>query len=1125
MPQRERHRDRPAERLGEHDRRAVARLLANVGRCGIGEFFVGLRPILRIRFADHPIPLEQVVLPMQQPPGAATMRSRAGNLSNPKTKRRRRTACVSLLALLVVLVSSTIGSAQTADDDYRFAKKLYKMGRWQLATEAFQKFLKKHGNDPKVPFARLYVGIGLENLNKYREAREVLRGFVKDYPKNANTNDARYRVAECSFYLNELKTAEREFEAFLAAAPKHDFAEFALPYLADAQLRMNKPKEAAANFRKSLARFGKGRMAGVSQLGLARSLLKLKQHDDAIAAFKALAARTSETLAPNAQSELAALYFDLGRYPESAKAFDAIATRFQDKAALIPRARLDAGFAYYRNQDFKTATARFQAAAADKKLASQANYWLGMSHKAMAEYAKAIEVLKAEYDRDPKSKLAPDVLYGLAGSERLAGQHADAHKRYLEFVKNWPKEAHADDSLHYAAETAYAAGKLDLAQTTIDRFKQEYPKSPLWPEQWILQGRVFAARRDEANLKLAVAQFNKVVAESRNVDTQSLARFYLAQAYRRQNDHKRALETLAPLVKRVKKDGTKSRFFNALILAGRSELELKNHQNAVDVMTDYLKLKPGGEHAAIALTTRLTASARLGKKQSVRDDLALLIKNHKDDPRLSAALHEIAEAAYAKKDWDWSIELFTRLEPLVKETPIHAQVLSGLAWSQFEKQDFTKAATTFARLVKEHPKEPVLAPQAAYKYAESLAKNNKIAESADAYAKAFQQFAPAGKAAAGSDKKGGPQYYTFRAGLAAARTWAKLKKTKQADAAYETLLAKFPKPEALDRRLDEWALLNYNAGDYKRSDEIFRRLVREVPESSLADNARYSLAESDLNAGKLDAARKEFAALHADAKSDALVREVSLYRLIGIGTEQGRWKEVRDLSDLFQKSFKKSAHLDHAAFSAAEARVRLNELQKARAALLPLQKRTDASPTTKAEWYPRVWILLAEIAFRGREYDEVARTVAAMHKRFPKSDQLYLADEVLGRSYKKQALFDKAREAFGKVVAHPVGKLTETAAKSQFMIAETYLMQDNHKNARSAYLRVVTLYDFPEWQAPSLFMAGQCDEALKDWDGAVKSYQQLIKQFEKSPYASKARPRLEAVRKRTKVADKSTTPK
>ena len=354
--------------------------------------------------------------------------------------------------------------------------------------------------------------------------------------------------------------------------------------------------------------------------------------------------------------------------------------------------------------------------------------------------------------------------------------------------------------------------------------------------------------------------------------------------------------------------------------------------------------------------------------------------------------------------------------------------------------------------------------------------------------------------------------------MAAARAFAKLKKTKAADAAYEKLFAKFPKPAGLDRRLDEWALLNYNAGNYKRSDEIFRRIIRETPNSDLVDNARYSLAESSLNAGKLNEAKKEFISLHADKNSDATVKEISLYRLIGIGIEQNDWKPVRDWADRFYTEFTTSEYRPYARFTSAEARVRLNDFKPAREILIELQKLPATSSVTKKEWFPRVWILQAEISFRLREYNTIIKTVAELRTRFPKFKRIYEADEVLGRCYQKQALFEKSREAFGRVVSHPQGKTTQTAAKSQFMIGETYLMQDKYKKARDAFLRVDALFEFPVWQAPALFQAGRCEEALKEWKGAKKSYTELIKKFATSTYAIQAKPYLKRVEKQLEAA-------
>jgi cellulose synthase operon protein C len=1043
-----------------------------------------------------------------------------------KSRTHLRMPVAVLLSFIGMSLFSASAHAGTAEDDYRNAYTLYKKGRWQLAANALGKYVSDHGKkkSPQLPFARLYWGISLENAEKYSEARKVLRKFVVDYPKNANTNDVLYRIAECSFFLDELKVAETDFLTFIKKAPKHDFTEYAFPYLGDVQFRLNKTKAAEANFRKSLAQFKNGRMAGVSKLGLSRCLKLQKKPNEAITLLQELTRDPAGEQALDAQNELATLYFGIGRYRDAAKAFDEIPVKFTKKATaeqkskLTARAKLDAGFSYFRATDYKLAAERFTAASVDKTFSSEANYWRGLSYKELADYKRAIPLLKAEFQRDEKGPLADAVLFAWAACERLNGQHDESRKLYLDFVKRWPQKPNADDSLHYAGEMAFLANRLNDAQSDISRFKKEYDKSPLWPSQMILQGRVHFARGGKKDLPAAVEQFRKVIAESQQPGTQLLARFYLAQTYRLQQNHQQALAILAPLLKSVAEKGNRSRYVNALILAGRSSLSQKQNDKAIAFSSDYLKLQPQGELQATALTTRMTAYSRLNQKTETRTDLATLAKQHANNAQVHTAVHEICEAAYSAKDWKWSAELFGQLEKLTKNKPLHPAALSGLAWSQFELKDFLSSAKTFARIVKEHPGEKTLVTQAAYKHGESLANGGKTVEAATAYEKAFQDFAPTKPAAEGTEVQGKPLYYVYHSGLAAARAFAKLKKTKAADAAYEKLFAKFPKPAGLDRRLDEWALLNYNAGNYKRSDEIFRRIIRETPNSDLVDNARYSLAESSLNAGKLNEAKKEFISLHADKNSDATVKEISLYRLIGIGIEQNDWKPVRDWADRFYTEFTTSEYRPYARFTSAEARVRLNDFKPAREILIELQKLPATSSVTKKEWFPRVWILQAEISFRLREYNTIIKTVAELRTRFPKFKRIYEADEVLGRCYQKQALFEKSREAFGRVVSHPQGKTTQTAAKSQFMIGETYLMQDKYKKARDAFLRVDALFEFPVWQAPALFQAGRCEEALKEWKGAKKSYTELIKKFATSTYAIQAKPYLKRVEKQLEAA-------
>jgi outer membrane protein assembly factor BamD (BamD/ComL family) len=196
----------------------------------------------------------------------------------------------------------------------------------------------------------------------------------------------------------------------------------------------------------------------------------------------------------------------------------------------------------------------------------------------------------------------------------------------------------------------------------------------------------------------------------------------------------------------------------------------------------------------------------------------------------------------------------------------------------------------------------------------------------------------------------------------------------------------------------------------------------------------------------------------------------------------------------------------------------LQDLAAARERLLQVKAQKDNPAVKGAKWFPQVWVLLAETEFRLKDYPAVAAVVEEFRKSDPQSNLLYVAEETLGRSLKAQAMFPEARAAFKRAIEDPAGRRTETAAKSQFLIAETYLLEKDFKTAEEEYLKVDILYKFPEWQAPALFQAGTCQEQLNRWSDAVASYESLIKQFPDSQYAAMAKERLPNARKKAGAA-------
>jgi cellulose synthase operon protein C len=122
--------------------------------------------------------------------------------------------------------------------------------------------------------------------------------------------------------------------------------------------------------------------------------------------------------------------------------------------------------------------------------------------------------------------------------------------------------------------------------------------------------------------------------------------------------------------------------------------------------------------------------------------------------------------------------------------------------------------------------------------------------------------------------------------------------------------------------------------------------------------------------------------------------------------------------------------------------------------------------------------------------------------------------EVQGRALKQQAKFPEARKALEQAIATPEAFRTETAAKAQLLIAETYFLEENWQQAFLAYQKVYASYAYPEWQAAALLQSGKCDEQLGQWKEAAATYGQLLTEFPESPYVEEAKRRQQQARQR-----------
>ena len=1037
--------------------------------------------------------------------------------------------CICLVA--VALCGDRL-FADEASDLYRVAVGFYNREEWKPAADNFQRFLKNHGQHSKAENAKFYYGLTLVKLDQFQSARETLRGFVKDYPKNRDRQLAGYWIGHCSYFLDQFADAEKELTEFIAASPDDPLREWALPYLADAELRLHKAESAAQHFRQALDAFPQGEMIDDSRFGLGRALEQMKNGTEAEKIYRELAANRNGLRAADAQLALGDLHFDAGDFTAAVADFETFEKDFPASPRLA-RAQFNLGSALYKLQEFRKAATAFEKASKSEKYVVESMLWLGLSLKAIPELEQARSIFQTTYEKHRSDPQAEKLLYQWANCEDRRGPRDRARSLYVELANRWPNGALADEALYAATVAAVDLGQAVEAEKLIARFAKDYSGSKLRLREDIQKGRMQMIRspRDYAG---AVQTFQSVLADSEKENTKQQARYYLGYALQHQGEHAAVLEATAPLAAQLEADNSQTDYAGVYVVRAESQRALaqkaavaakagepvppdvgKYTAAAVASIRQYFSMAPQGALAPQALAVAAMSEGLAGHKEKAIEYMDVLRKNHSNSAELDRACVELGSIAFSREDFALAEQFYDEAVNR-PNSDRHAEALADLGWSLYRQRKFAEAAAAFARVVQEHPSDK-LVPEAALQRGISLMDAGQTDEALAAFREAFQR--------PGDSKE------IFRAGLQAARLLARARRTKEADAAFDAAKKRFPKAADGDRLLNEWAAMHYEADNAQRGDEISRRLISEYPNSTLVASAKYNLAESDLIAGRVEPARNQFLVLASaevvvDANSTPTaeqkraleqsrnVQERALFQLIQIELGSNNWPEVRRYCDQFLQRFPESERRAEIDLAWSEGAFHQGEFDAAKGRLQHLKELKNNASNKQAPWFARVWVLLAEIDWRLKDYDGVAKTVAEYREWDPQSPLIYQADEVLGRSFKSKGKFPEAREVFQRVLKDPKAEATETAAKCQFLLADTYLLERDYVTAYENFLRVEILYKYPELQAAALYQAGVCQEELENWKKAARQYQDMVQKYPNSEHIPKARERLEYVRKR-----------
>ncbi len=998
------------------------------------------------------------------------------------------------VSMLLVPIHLEPACADDGSRQYQFAKGLYARAQWDAAAKEFESLLRQYPEHPEAAKVEFYLGEALVQQRRYLDAGQRFKRYLEISPHGTHRKQALFRLAECDF-LGNRSAAQQRLEAFSQAFPDDRLNGLILVYRGQTALRCGEPGQAEVLFRKSLDRFPDAISQDECRMGLARSLAALDRGEEAERYYLALAGKPQSPTAIEAKYRLASLRYAQQQYASALDTFAELDS-IPESNPWVANAGLGKGWSLMKLDRHADADNVFAQLADHPAVAVQASYWLGLCRKSLKDwpgatdsFLAAAEQLAAERTTKPNRSSAADVtetaiLFHAGDSQLATGNLVEARDHFQQAIASGEtNESWFDDAQRASVQTSLRLKDYGRARSDAERFLRESPDSRVAPDLLRLLTRIQLEQDDYQAAERTLGR----LAEA-NADTGDSAEdaYLLALCHQGQGRHETALQVLRPVLA----DGTGRLTAGAKLVEASLLVAMKRYEDALKVLSTRQAM--AGTDADRSQTLALTAvcHAQLGDS----DEALRLYEEAFGDASEAGALRwdtaeQIAETALNAKQYDRAEALYRELiEGDVGDARKH-RAMVGQAWVQHGRSDDKSAEATLAKVL-ETAEDSEVSAEALFLRGQVLRTQGQLERACLTFEQLVREHAQAS--------------YGQDALWDVAQLYEQLGRPEDAATSYQKILDLEPAHRRQVDALYNLAWLRHEEGTAEEAATLFREILTQHHGSPYWAHAALWLAQHESDAGRHTEARAMLENMLADEQSKP-VRDRVLYLGGQMAFAAGQWRQARRAFEQLLNECPQSDLLETAAFAAAEAAFHENDPESLALFEQLLAEDKDLIGPVRATVRMRLAQLYAE-AGRWDEAMKVVESFPADHSEFA---QQYELDYVHGRCLAARALFSEARQAYERVIRSATGENTETAAKAQLMIAETFFHQRRYGDAYRAYMQVEVLYGYPELQAAALLQAGKCQELQGNPQNAAELYRQVVKNYAGTRAAEQAALRVD----------------
>jgi cellulose synthase operon protein C len=1071
-------------------------------------------------------------------------------------------------AALGALIACTTGAlpawsadANKAVDDYNFAAWLYNTGKYSLAVESYEAFLKNHPDHAKLPDARFGLAQSHFHLDAFAKAIEQYTILRDDYPDFPQRAEARFQLGQSQVALEQFAPAEATFQAVVEQHADHYLADWAMARRAACLTSLGRHAEAEALLLPLMAAYhaenrspgdmpatkamlekldAAGVKAGGAFLGLIeRSMFTLglaqfnQDHfSDAEASFaRFLKSYPTSPLSAEARFRMAQARYRQGAYAAAAEAYAALGAGTGEFAAV---SAFERGLSLYKAGNLAAASDAFADMAArfpDDPQAPKATLYSGTFRYETGDYADAIARLAPLAEKG--QTLADEAAYWIAMARYRQNKPDEARQAFEAALAAYPRSALAGDMKLGLADVQLAVNDYTAAAASFEDYARTNPQHGQAPRALysaaVALHRADLFERADAVCKTFLDRYAKdalapdvlfLSGENRFLanaypaaaecyqaflahpgaagDRVPRAHFRMAWIHHAAKQFQPALDAIARIDLPLAGAVVAA---EARYLEGVCQFELAANDRAIAALEAYLKAPDHSRFGDDALLKIAMARQRRGEIKSAVEALKRFLKEYPKSELGAHAQFQLAERYADLKDFGQAAKQYQAVVERADAKALAPYALFGLGVASYDQGNWAAAADAFARLTAQFP-DSELTPQAFYRRGRALMKAAQWADAAAAF-DALLAAAPRDALARSAQ-------------VNAAACHQELKQWSAAAAAYRAAIEKYDPAADQSRLFYELAWSQREAGQMDAALKAFRKMTEQFPADPLTADAFFHLGEdaykaadgSDATAdkahrrGRFDAARdlyEKALALSADKR----LTDKALYRIGWCEWQTDRFAEAATTFDRLIADCPASELLPDALFQAGLAHARYGNRELAQARMDRLT--TDAAFAA----FP----YQADALLALGDYRLAANDPAAALKTFEDflAKNADHADAARAWLLKGKALYALKRYDAALTSLTESTKLTRSAvaAEAQFYIGQTHQIRSDFNRAVTAYLRVQALYAAErEWCAAAAFECAKCYAALDRTDEATATLRAIVNQYPDTQWAKLAAARL-----------------